>query len=157
MTTSNTTSLRSRSMTMRIFMALLLFASSLQDVCHGFVQRPSTAAASLKLPSPRASTVNRVAVVDPVVDPNLEAESLTVMAHLALDFSGFVMSPSRSLFRLFAVLGRIFAISADYVVDHSIHTEELMIQLFLISVALKDWLYPAAVTSSSSTSSETKQ
>lgn len=82
-----------------------------------------------------------------VVDPYLEAESLTVMAHLALDFSGFVLSPSRSLFRLAAVLGRIFAISADYVVDHSIHTEELMIQLFLITMALKEFFYPAAAAS----------
>lgn len=84
-------------------------------------------------------------------DPYLEAESLTVMAHLALDFSGFVLSPSRSLFRLAAVLGRVFAISADYVVDHSIHTEELMIQLFLITMALKEFFYPAAAAANATT------
>lgn len=75
------------------------------------------------------------------VDPFFEAEILTDAAHVAMDFSGIVFSPSRSLLRLFTVLGRIFAISADYVVDHSVHTEELAIQLFLICVALKDYLH----------------
>jgi hypothetical protein len=74
------------------------------------------------------------------VDPSLEAELLTGMAHIAMDFSGILFSPSRSILRLFTVFGRIFAISADYVIDHSIHTEELMIQLFLICVALKEYL-----------------
>jgi hypothetical protein len=75
-----------------------------------------------------------------IANPSVEAESLTVLAHVALDFSGFVMSPSRSLLRLFTVIGRVFAISADYVADQTIHTEELIIQLFLISVAIKELL-----------------
>lgn len=41
--------------------------------------------------------------------------------------------------RHFAVLGRVFAITADYLVpDQSIHTEELMIQVFLLSMALRE-------------------
>jgi hypothetical protein len=100
--------------------------------------------------------VNRNAVDPQQLDPSLEAESLTVMAHLALDFSGFALSPSRSLLRLFAVLGRIFAISADYVVDHSIHTEELIIQLFLISVAVKELLSESSPGSNTTMQSKTK-
>ena len=71
------------------------------------------------------------------VDTSVGAEVLTDMAHFSLDFAGLV-SPSRSLVRVCAVIGRIFAISADYLPDHSIHTEELLIQLLLISIATKD-------------------
>ncbi|KAL3928482.1 MAG: hypothetical protein SGARI_005023 [Bacillariaceae sp.] len=112
--------------------------------------RPSDSA-STSLPTISTTTARHMT---PDVDPSLEAESLTVMAHLALDFSGFVISPSRSLFRLAAVLGRVCAISADYVLDHNIHTEELMIQLFLISVAMKDFFFPANVPGNST--AETK-
>lgn len=72
-----------------------------------------------------------------VFDPLIEAELCTTMAHVALDFTSLA-SPSRSVIRLFAVIGRVFAISADYLPDHSIHTEELMIQIFLLSWALRE-------------------
>jgi hypothetical protein len=74
------------------------------------------------------------------IDPFLEAELLAGLAHVALDFTGF-LSPSKSLIRLFSVVGRVFAISADYLPDHSIHTEELVIQVFLIGIAMKDLVY----------------
>jgi len=72
-----------------------------------------------------------------VFDPLIEAELCTTMAHVALDFTTLV-SPSRSLMRFYAVIGRVFAISADYLPDHSIHTEELMIQLFLLGLAVRE-------------------
>jgi hypothetical protein len=74
------------------------------------------------------------------LDPSLEAEVLTGMVHVTMDFTGILFTPPRSMLRLFPVIGRIFAISADYIVDHSIHPEELMIQLFLICVALREYL-----------------
>jgi hypothetical protein len=74
------------------------------------------------------------------IDPFLEAELFAGLAHVALDFTGF-LSPSKSLIRLFSVVGRVFAISADYLPDHSIHTEELVIQIFLIGIAMKDLVY----------------
>jgi hypothetical protein len=74
------------------------------------------------------------------IDPSLEAELFAGLAHVALDFTGF-LSPSKSLIRLFSVVGRVFAISADYLPDHSIHTEELVIQIFLIGIAMKDLVY----------------
>jgi hypothetical protein len=64
------------------------------------------------------------------IDPSVEAELCTTMAHMALDFTG-LMSPSKSIIRLFAVIGRLLAISADYLPDHSIHSEEFIIQGFL--------------------------
>jgi len=67
--------------------------------------------------------------------PLVEAEVLTDMAHVALDFSG-LLSPSKSMMRLYSIIGRIFALSADYLPDHAIHTEELMIQFFLICVTM---------------------
>ena len=71
-----------------------------------------------------------------VLDPSIEAEMCTVMAHVALDFTSLA-SPSRSLMRLFAVVGRVLAITAEYLPHHSIDPEELMIQVFLLSLALR--------------------
>jgi hypothetical protein len=145
---------------------LLLFTVSVQHVCHGFLYCPSSKATTTTvIPAFQRSSRVRREVVDPqkhfsldsMVDPSLEAESLTIMAHVVMDFSGFVMSPSRSLLRLFAVLGRIFSISADYVADHSIRTDELLIQLFLISVVLKDWLFDGSTpTAGANNTVETK-
>lgn len=78
----------------------------------------------------------------PLITPNaasplFEAEVLTDMAHVALDFSG-LLSPSRSVMRLYSIIGRFFALGADYIPDHLIHPEELMIQFFLICVTLRD-------------------
>ncbi|KAL3942925.1 MAG: hypothetical protein SGBAC_002953 [Bacillariaceae sp.] len=69
--------------------------------------------------------------------PLVEAEVLTDMAHVALDFSG-MLSPSKSMMRLYSIFGRIFALSADYLPDHVIHPEELMIQAFLICVTMRE-------------------
>ena len=63
------------------------------------------------------------------------------------------MSPSRSLLRLFAVLGRVFAMSADYIQDHRIYTEELLIQLFMISLALKELFFDGANATATTTAS----
>mmetsp|Transcript_62524 Transcript_62524/g.69955 ORF Transcript_62524/g.69955 Transcript_62524/m.69955 type:complete len:94 (+) Transcript_62524:183-464(+) len=70
---------------------------------------------------------------------DVEAEVLTAMAHLTMDFTALA-KPSKNLIRLFVVIGRMLVISADYVADHSIHPEELLIQLFLMSVAIKDMI-----------------
>ena len=68
---------------------------------------------------------------------DVEAEVLTTMAHVTMDFTGLV-SPSKTLLRYFAIIGRVFVITADYVTDHSIHPEELLIQLFLMGVAVRE-------------------
>ena len=82
-----------------------------------------------------------------VPSADMEAEVLTTMAHVTMDFSGFV-NPSKNLLRYSIVLGRVFAISADYIIDHSIHPEELMIQLFLMAIAIKEIIFDKAANSS---------
>ncbi len=69
------------------------------------------------------------------------------MAHVTMDFGGFVLNPSKTLLRCFIVLGRICAISADYVIDHSIHPEELMIQLVLMTIAIKELVVDSPASS----------
>lgn len=104
---------------------------------HGFVHRPSFHRPQTVKGNPSSFTTTKLEALSESLDPTIEAELCTTMAHVALDFTGLV-SPSRSIVRLLSVVGRLFAISADYLPDHSIHTEELMIQVFLLSLALRE-------------------
>jgi hypothetical protein len=72
-----------------------------------------------------------------IMNPSVEAEVLTVMSHVMMDFSGF-FNPPRPLLRYFSVVGRILVLSADYLPDHTVHPEELTVQLFLLAVSLRD-------------------
>ena len=108
----------------------LLFSTS-----DAFVQRT----ALQHRPAFVDSSTTRLRVIDSNIDSAVEAELCTTLAHVALDFTGLV-SPSRSIMRLFTVIGRVFAISADYLPDHSIHTEEIFIQGFLLTLALRELL-----------------
>jgi len=133
-----------------ILCSTLLLLSTMGNT-HGFLQkrRQSFVRTSPSIPTvgsfgsesregvPTTTTALSDMVSTGVFDPVIEAELCTTMAHFALDFTSLA-SPSRSLVRLFAVIGRVFAISADYLPDHSIHTEELMIQIFLLSWALRE-------------------
>ena len=132
-----------------ILCSTLLLLSTMGNT-HGFLQKrrqsfvrtaPTSTSGSFQTESREGSTSTTTALSDMVstvaFDPLVEAELCTTMAHVALDFTSLA-SPSRSLIRLFAVIGRVFAISADYLPDHSIHTEELMIQIFLLSWALRE-------------------
>lgn len=77
---------------------------------------------------------------------DIEAEVLTTMAHVTMDFGGF-LNPSKNILRCFTVLGRVFVISADYILDHSIHTEELMIQLILMVIAIREIIVDSPTSS----------
>jgi hypothetical protein len=98
-----------------------------------FVHRTETRPKESFLPS----STTRLQVVLLPDDPAVEAEVCSTMAHLALDFTSFLSIPSRSVLRVLSVMGRLFAISADYLPDHNIHPEELMIQVILLSIALR--------------------
>jgi hypothetical protein len=78
-----------------------------------------------------------------LMTPDVELEVLTAMAHVMMDFSGFLTTgtPSKSSLRSFTgVVGRILILSADYLPDHTINPEELAVQLFLLTVNLTDIL-----------------
>ncbi len=127
-------------------MIIILFSlSMIADRCLGFV--PTTTKSAGRHPVYRPMPLlheasdfmvgdnNQLLAMAPSAD--VEAEVLTTMAHVTMDFSGFV-NPSKNLLRYFTVLGRVFVISADYIIDHSIHPEELMIQLVLMMIAIKE-------------------
>ena len=93
-----------------------------------------------------------------MLGPDIEAQVLTTMAHVTMDFPGMMKQkrtetppttttelaargPSKTVVLPFLlVVGRVMVIASDYILDHSIHPEELMIQLFLISASMKDIL-----------------
>jgi hypothetical protein len=78
-----------------------------------------------------------------LMTPDVEAEVLTDVSHVMMDFSGFLPNdtPSKSMLRCFSVVvGRILVLSADYLPDHTVHPEELAVQLFLLTVSLNDIL-----------------
>uniref|UniRef100_A0A7S4EEW2 Uncharacterized protein n=1 Tax=Pseudo-nitzschia australis TaxID=44445 RepID=A0A7S4EEW2_9STRA len=123
---------------------ILCSLSILANLCLGFA--PMTTNFEGVYPTrkyvPRYGRFNVVSDVSKptvalAVSPDMEAEVLTTMAHATMDFSGF-FGPSKNLLRLYAVVGRVFVISADYITDHSIHPEELMIQLVLLGIAIKE-------------------
>jgi hypothetical protein len=66
--------------------------------------------------------------------PLFEAEVLTDMAHLTLDLATF-FGPARLAIRAAAVLGRIAAMGADYLPDHSMLPEEMIFQCFMLGLA----------------------
>ena len=76
-------------------------------------------------------SVINVPITLPNVNPDVEAEVLTDMSHVALDFTGF-FKPSRASYLVFAVLGRLLLITADYIPDHTVSPEELAVQMFLL-------------------------
>ena len=135
-----------------VMVVLLISLSNFDNVCLGFVQKPtfkSTGLLSRKTSTTTSytgkdakstfSTTTTTAMNVATISADLEAEVLTTMAHVTMDFTGLA-SPSKSLLRMFTVIGRIMVISADYICDNSIHPEELVIQLFLMSVAIKDMI-----------------
>jgi hypothetical protein len=93
--------------------------------------------------------------ISTLLPPDIEAEVLTDMSHV-LDLSG-IFSPSKSRLRLFSIVGRIFTIYADYLPDHTIHPEELAVQLFLLGVSMREIVKYARVVMIMSNHREQKQ
>jgi hypothetical protein len=75
-----------------------------------------------------------------MLSPDVEVEVLTDMCHVVMDFSGFFGLSKPSL-KLCSVLGRILIIGADYLPDHNVHPEELVIQLVLLAINLNEVLF----------------
>jgi len=79
------------------------------------------------------------AAVSAFANPEVESEVVEGMVHMALESSG-IFGPYENKVRLFSLGGRLLALMADYLPDHSIHTEGLLIQLFFMGMTIKEML-----------------
>lgn len=115
--------------------ALLYSTSSAFLVTPSFVPRQRQQTTTVRQVSEIVVDTLDSAITSPVmlpnVNPNVEAEVLTDMSHVALDFTGF-FKPTRASYLVFAVLGRLLLIAADYLPDHTVSPEELAVQMFLL-------------------------
>ena len=121
-----------------------IILSSLLIIANGFVPRISRP--SGLHPSFESTLSQQEGILAMAPNADVEAEVLTTMAHVTMDFGGF-LNPSKNLLRYFTVLGRVFVISADYISDHSIHTEELMIQIILMVIAIREIIVDSPASS----------
>ena len=69
--------------------------------------------------------------------PDVESEFLEDMSHVALDFAG-IFRPSKTAMRFFSITGRLMSLVADYIPDHSIHAEEVLIHLFFMGMTMQE-------------------
>jgi hypothetical protein len=69
---------------------------------------------------------------------SLEAEILSDLAHLCLDFAT-LFSPDTIVLRLFVICGRVFNILADYIPDRQMTTDEIVIQSFMLSLSCRNF------------------
>ena len=102
-----------------------------------FAETAPIASSSFDLASVMSSQMNQVAAV--ASTPEGESQLLNDAAHIALDFSG-IFRPSKSTMRLFSIGGRLLGLLADYIPDHTIHVEELLVQLFFICMTGQELL-----------------
>lgn len=92
---------------------------------------------SLELVNTMTMEVNQVPTA--ASTPEGESELLNDAAHVALDFSG-IFRPSKSTMRMFSIGGRLLGLLADYIPDHTVHVEEVLIQLFFICMTGQELL-----------------
>ena len=133
--------------TTTMLMVCLALISMCVNPCHSFTTAPIT-------------TQRQQSSLSMMLGPDIEAQVLTTMAHVTMDFPGMMKPkktetpiptttttessarvPSQTVVLPFLlVVGRVMVIASDYILDHSIHPEELLIQLFLMSASMKDIL-----------------
>jgi hypothetical protein len=74
-----------------------------------------------------------------ISDPTVEAELFNDIAHVGLDLVTF-LGPATAILRLAALIGRLAAIGADYVPDHTMLPSELLFQCFMLYFASQAFL-----------------
>jgi hypothetical protein len=82
------------------------------------------------------------------INPVVEGEIFSGLAHVALDLLTLA-GPATIIVRLGAVVGRIFAMAADYIPDHNVVPEELVFQCLMLCIAwfgLVQSLIPVALS-----------
>jgi len=106
-----------------------------ESILGGFV--PSSVAetpilsSSLQMANTMATTASNLS--------NGESEVLDNAMHAALDFTG-IFRPSKSTQRLLSIGGRLLGLVADYIPDHNVHPEQVLIQLALICMTGQELL-----------------
>ena len=122
-----------------------LFPFGFDDEKHSWVVRPpETYESSLSVVDNRGEDGQQAKAMmnqnaRTYLTPNIEAEVLTDLAHVVMDFSIY-LTPSKSVIRIGALMGRMLVLLADYLPDHSIRPEEFVIQLFMMAVTVEGLL-----------------
>jgi len=81
-----------------------------------------------------APNFDAVSLPDPTLSQ--EAHVFAELSHLGLDFATFLFGGTGVVaLRAVTVLGRVCAILADYIPDHSMLPDELLFQVFMLSVS----------------------
>ena len=95
---------------------------------------PTSAGATVLLGTPAAALVWETLSALPTPNPFVVGEILTDLSHVFLDLIT-LWGPNAVMVRLFAVIGRILCVLADYVPDRSMNPEEVVFQGFMLLVA----------------------
>eukprot|EP00977_Amphora_coffeiformis_P030313 scaffold46144_cov199-Amphora_coffeaeformis.AAC.1 len=95
---------------------------------------PTGAGTTVLLGTPAAALVWETLTALPTPNPFVVGEILTDLSHVFLDLIT-LWGPNAVVVRLFAVIGRVFCVLADFVPDHAMNPEEVVFQGFMLAVA----------------------
>eukprot|EP00985_Skeletonema_marinoi_P009003 scaffold4110_cov88-Skeletonema_marinoi.AAC.1 len=88
--------------------------------------------------SPILSATQKIAS-DPQLGAQFEAEVLSDVSHVALDFTT-LLSPNTAVIRLFTLVGRVLVISSDYIQDQYISPDDWAFNLFMLALSARSFL-----------------
>ena len=103
------------------------------DAMSAFAESP-LASSTLQMANAFALPVQSVMMPPPQVESQFLGD-----ISMALDLSQ-LFRPNKKTMRVISLGGRLLGLMADYVPDHSIHAEELLVQLFFMGTAVKEIL-----------------
>ena len=103
------------------------------DAISAFAESP-VASSTLQMANAFALPVQSVMMPPPQVESQFLGD-----ISMALDLSQ-LFRPNKKTIRMISLGGRLLGLMADYVPDHSIHAEELLVQLFFMGTAVKEIL-----------------
>jgi len=95
---------------------------------------PTGAGTTVLLGTPAAALVWEALSAWPTPNPFLVGEILTDLSHVFLDLIT-LWGPNAVVVRLFAVIGRVFSVLADFVPDGAMNPEEVVFQGVMLAVA----------------------
>ena len=72
-----------------------------------------------------------------LMNPSIDSDALSDVSQVVVDFSSY-FRPSIFAYVMFNVFGRFMAIYADYLPDHTIHADKLLIQILYLFQTLDE-------------------